>query len=116
MAHVAGWGTRAGAYTAGQQDAGDVDLMEQLESTPARTAPVDVVDRSLVPTQAGPSTSRVTADDGTAPAGRVALRTARRVRTQAPTAPETRRRRNPLVLVPYLIGLLMFALMAVVYV
>src|SRR3954452_23926602 len=42
MAHVAGWGTRSGAYAG----AGDDDLIAQLESLPDDAAPVDVVDRS----------------------------------------------------------------------
>jgi len=48
--------------------------------------------------------------------GRVALRTDARTRPQTQAAPAPRRRPNPLALVPYMIGLLMFALMAVVYV
>ena len=132
MAHVAGWGTRAGAYTAGQQDAGQLDLMGQLESTSSATAPVDVVDRHVVPTQPGPDTPR--AESSVANPRRTALRAEPQAETvalpqvvaQVEAAPRTRaqvqaeaapaRRFNPLALVPYLIGFAMFALMAVVYV
>ncbi|MBO3087880.1 glycosyltransferase family 2 protein [Cellulomonas dongxiuzhuiae] len=119
MAHVAGWGTRAGAYVAGQQDASDGDLMAQLEDTTPHTAPVDVVDRPTVPTQAGHAVPRVSVlrpDAQAAAGGRVALRAETRLRAQAQAAPAARRRGNPLALVPYLIGILMFALMAVAYV
>ena len=109
MAHVAGWGTRTGAYTAGQKDAGD-DLMTELEQA-GPGAPVDVVDLPVLPTQAGPSEPRTT----TGPTGRVALRAAARTRTSVQAAPAPRRR-NPQALVPYLIGFLMFGLMAVLYV
>lgn len=145
MAHVAGWGTRAGAYTAGQQDAGEVDLMEQLEGTSPHTAPVDVVDRPSTPTPVGPDP--VLGSGSVANPTRVALRhdvpapvpapaveslaaeapTAQTQTVPTPVRAESRTRarqaaaparktRNPLVLVPYLIGFTMFALMAVVYV
>ncbi|UZN02946.1 glycosyltransferase family 2 protein [Cellulomonas sp. S1-8] len=113
MAHVAGWGTRSGAYVAGQKDAGDEDLMAELEGTTQGSAPVDVVDRPVLPTQAGPSEPRASTPHGSG--GRVALRAATRLRTPAQTAPAPRRR-NLLVAVPYLIGITMFALMAVAYV
>jgi len=127
MAHVAGWGTRAGAYTAGQRDAGD-DLIAELEQAQDVDAPVDVVDRPAVPTQSGPSGPHTSTLPHVATAGRLATRAqartqaqaapaeARVATTQAAPAAASRRRRNPLVLVPYLIGFLMFGLMAVVYV
>lgn len=133
MAHVAGWGTRAGAYVAGQRDAGDVDLMEQLESTSSSSAPVDVVDRGDVPTQAGPGVPRSggslanprratlahvqpQTQAGTEVQARAAVQAEpqTRSRVRADLAPQ--RRHNPLALVPYVIGILMFALMAVAYV
>ncbi|MBD7919063.1 glycosyltransferase [Cellulomonas sp. Sa3CUA2] len=118
MAHVAGWGTRAGAYVAGQKDASDADLMAELEDT-AHGAPVDVVDRPTLPTQAGHAVPRVPVlhpDAQPTAGGRVGLRAETRLRAQAQAAPAPRRRGNPLALVPYLIGILMFALMAVAYV
>ncbi|QGQ18167.1 glycosyltransferase [Cellulomonas sp. JZ18] len=103
MAHVAGWGTRAGAYTAGQEDAVADDVMAQLErESTSVDAPVDLVDR--------------TASGGTAVAGdgSVAVQAPARARTR--TVAPARRRHNPLALVPYAIGIVMFALMAVFYV
>lgn len=101
MAHVAGWGTRAGAYTAGQEDAVADDVMAQLESTSV-DAPVDLVDRT-------PPTGTPVAGDG-----RLAVRAPARARAR--TLAPVRRRHNPLALVPYAIGIVMFALMAVFYV
>jgi len=122
MAHVAGWGTRDGAYTAGQQDAGD-DLMAELDRGVPGGVPVDVVDRA-VPTPAGSSeVSRASALHPAAPlegrsGTRVALHAPTRARAQNRAEPAVRRRKrhNPLALVPYLMGFVMFALMAVFYV
>ncbi len=121
MAHVAGWGTRAGAYSKGQTDAGTPDLMAELESVPEDDAPVDLVDRTPpggTPVVGGAITGAPADGAGTGTAtARLALRTRARQRAQVRGAlPVPRRRPNPLALVPYAIGLVMFALMAVFYV
>ncbi len=114
MAHVAGWGTRTGAYTAEQDaPAPQPDLMAELEHVRRDDAPVDLVDRTPpggVPVVAG-------APSGGPGGARPALRTRARLRAQVGGAPPSPRpRTHPLVLVPYVIGLTLFALMAVVYV
>jgi len=107
MAHVAGWGTRSGAYKGGAE--GD-DLMAELEAE-AGGAPVDLVDRTsaglLTPPHGMPSA------DGTA-----ATAVVRRRRTAAlPVTPApTRRRLNPLAAVPYGIAIALLALEALAYV
>ncbi|QGQ18168.1 glycosyltransferase [Cellulomonas sp. JZ18] len=122
MAHAAGWGTRAGAYSGGAEHAvPDADLMAELERVDDADAPVDLVDRTPpggTPVVAG----AVTTPAGTAPAGtstaaaRLALRSRARQRAQVAGALPARRRPNPLALVPYAIGLVMFSVMAVFYV
>ncbi|QCB92401.1 glycosyltransferase [Cellulomonas shaoxiangyii] len=106
MAHVAGWGTRAGAYTAGQEDSVGDDPMAELASTPG-DVPVDLVDRDGPRTPATGTPAPGTGD------GRLALRAPVRQRTRVE---QPRRTHNPLALVPYAIGIMMFALMAVFYV
>lgn len=105
MAHVAGWGTRAGAYSGGDvepvRDASSVRLMSDL-ATASRSAPVDVVDRM---------------PDLTASTRRTALA----LRTPEPalavtSAAAPSSRHNLLEAVPYLIGLAIFALEALFYV
>lgn len=104
MAHVAGWGTRAGAYTGGNSDTGPVtmsgrdtaDLMLELESL-ENNAPLDVVDRG--------------AGDGA-----VAVRTRRRTEAPAAAAPDHRRRLNPKAGIPYLIAAALLFLEALLYV
>jgi hyaluronan synthase len=99
MAHVSGWGTRAGAYAGSGSD-----LIAELESS--GDAPVDLVDRTPpggVPV-VDPGTTRRTA----------ATAVQRRTRTQAATL--RRRRLNPLEAVPYLIAAGLFGLAALAYV
>ena len=91
MAHVAGWGTRSGAYAG----AGDDDLIAQLESLPDDAAPVDVVDR---------------------PGGGAALAVRERSRRETSVTTPARRRLNPLAAVPYLIALVILSLEALFYV
>lgn len=105
MAHVAGWGTRAGAYTGGKSEPGPTtmsgrdttDLMLELESLES-APPVDVVDR--------------TDDDG----GAVAVRTRRRIAAPVVEEPARRRRINPKAGIPYLIAAALLFLEALLYV
>ncbi|MFC8190152.1 glycosyltransferase family 2 protein [Cellulomonas sp. NPDC057328] len=117
MAHVAGWGTRAGAYTAGQEDTVGDDPLAELEST-SGDAPVDLVDRDRGPATGTPAggTPVTVGGPGTSGDGRLALRSTTSQRTRTREVAPTRRRHNPLALVPYAIGIVMFALMAVFYV
>lgn len=93
MAHVSGWGTRAGAYAGGR-----ADLMAELERE-SDEAPVDLVDR--------PSSQP-------AEAGRTAVETAVRRRRAAVAVPP-RRRFNALAAIPYLIALSILVLEALAY-
>jgi hyaluronan synthase len=102
MAHVSGWGTRAGAYAGDAADAVDApsnDLTVELEHL-TDDGPPDVVDLDRR-SQAGsfPAT--------------VAVRTRRESR--APTPPP-RRRPNPAAAIPYLVGLTILTLEALAYV
>lgn len=124
MAHVAGWGTRAGAYQAGQEEAADEpaavtpgsgltadDVWRRLE---ADGAPRDLVDRtppSGVPSVGAPAAGA---------SGAVATR-ARREASPTTTSRTTRRTRsgrrlNPLAAVPYGIAVALLALEALAYV
>ncbi|WP_426593907.1 glycosyltransferase [Cellulomonas sp. McL0617] len=95
MAHVAGWGTRSGAYVGGPEND---DLMAELEAT-EHLAPIDLVDR--VPA------------DGHA----VQTKVQRRRATERTAKPAPARRRlNPLAAVPYGIALALLALEALAYV
>ncbi len=104
MAHVAGWGTRSGAYVGGPEND---DLMAELEAA-SGGAPVDLVDRG----------APLTPPDGTPAAGHTAV--ARRRRTTTATIPTPRpaptKRLNPLAAVPYAIALALLALEALAYV
>jgi hyaluronan synthase len=117
MAHVAGWGTRAGAYAGGSGDirGGNLgDLMAELEHAPAE-APVDLVD--LVDRE-GPTARAAPGDPddrapGAAPGGTATeLRRARTAITHA----TARRRVNPLAAVPYAVAATLLALEALAYV
>lgn len=112
MAHVSGWGTRAGAYAGSTDD----DLIAQLESLPDDAAPVDVVDRPGGPQAiAATDAPRSQNPEGAASHGALAVR--ERSRQQTSVAASTRRRRlNPLALVPYLIALVILSLEALFYV
>ncbi|WP_372594584.1 glycosyltransferase [Actinotalea sp.] len=96
MAHVAGWGTRAGAYTGGEALTGLAEL-DDLSGP----APVDVVDRAPV--------GRADGDLLVAPSRRT-------TRVSAPAAAPRARRFNPWAAVPYLIGLTILSLEALLYV
>ncbi|TQL01934.1 glycosyltransferase family 2 protein [Cellulomonas sp. SLBN-39] len=114
MAHVAGWGTRAGAYVGSKDDAGNGDLIAELEAVDPH-APRDLVDRT--PPHGTPAVGGARRpDDELDTDARLALRTRTRTRTEVEEPVPARPRRNLQVLVPYLIGLAMFAAMAVVYV
>ena len=120
MAHVAGWGTRSGAYTAGQQDAG-FELVAALEQAVPSSPRLDHRGAPAVPEQLATAdvdrSARRTAVRPAGPDGaRGAVRTEARPLAPTHSAPAPRKRVNPLALVPYLIGLTMFSLMAVVYV
>ena len=99
MAHVAGWGTRAGAYTGGL----GTDPAAELAAAPP-DAPVDLVDRV-----------RTAADTDAEPLG-TAVSTA--VRPRGLPAPDlvVRRRPNLLAVVPYAIAVTLIALEALAYV
>lgn len=99
MAHVSGWGTRAGAY------AGGADLMAELERE-YDEAPVDLVDRTP---PGGTPTVAATA------AGRAAVETAVRHR-RTTVAARPRRRLNVLAVIPYTIAVAILALEALAYV
>ena len=99
MAHVAGWGTRAGAYTGG------ADLIAELEAS--GEAPVDLVDR--VPAGGTPA-------DGVNAGATRTVTAPVRTRRRPSTAPPAHRRPNPGAAVPYLLGALLLASMAVSYV
>jgi len=90
MGHVSGWGTRAGAYSAGQ----------------SAEAPVEAPAEELQLQDAFGLTS-----PSPAPAGAVAVATAP-VALTAVAAP-ARRRLNPQAAIPYLIGIGIFALEAI---
>ncbi|WBU38475.1 glycosyltransferase family 2 protein [Homoserinibacter sp. YIM 151385] len=127
LAHASGWGTRAGAYAGGSQDA-------ELEAAAAQGAQVIMTQggRVALPTDAAgipvspvdaPGIDRSPRGDlehggvltGLAPT-RVEAPTARRA-PAAPVGRRTRRRRlNPLAAIPYLIGIGIFALEAIVIV
>lgn len=129
MAHVAGWGTRAGAYTGSEPQpagvtvagsprpdgslAGPDPLLTELAS--AGAAPVDVVDRAAL---AG-STAGERSGDGAkvaAPARHAVRAAAVTSATSAPVSQHARRRPNPWAVVPYLIGTAVFALEVLLYV
>ncbi|ROS74610.1 glycosyltransferase [Cellulomonas sp. PhB143] len=133
MAHVAGWGTRAGAYTRETDD-----LAAELAEIGPSGAPLDVVDRPVAaradddagatlppaggPASGTPSPAQVAADDDGAQG--VELLTA--ALAAAPAAPADaaartrrragRRRPNLLAAVPYGIGAVIFGLEALLYV
>ncbi|MCL3860303.1 glycosyltransferase [Actinotalea sp. K2] len=126
LAHVSGWGTRAGAYAGGAVESvtaqSSDSLLAELEDL-ATDAPVDVVDRRRP--DSGPGVHGSVADpadhrpepDG--PEGALATRTRREVHapgTALTTPPAKTRRFNPLASIPYLIGLTIFALEALLYV
>ncbi|MCV2396024.1 glycosyltransferase [Actinotalea sp. M2MS4P-6] len=111
MGHVAGWGTRAGAY-AGRESltdpgalrvsGGAEDWLAELDDQRG-TAPLDVVDRGTV---------ALAEPQG---ATRTATRTT--LRAAAATAPApTRRGPNPLAAIPYLIGAVLIGLEVLLYV
>lgn len=116
MAHVAGWGTRAGAYKAGQGDAYADDLVAELEDAPA-DAPVDLVDR--LPSRGSPVSSAGPAsspdEPGADPQGGAVGTVVRRGRVAGPRL-VVPRRLNPLAVVPYAIALTLLALEALAYV
>ncbi|WP_149202056.1 glycosyltransferase [Actinotalea subterranea] len=145
MGHVSGWGTRAGAYSGGPGDAApDVEaltqrpvdgrsssaLLSELEHLHG-PGPVDVVDRAPG-APGGPGAPATPGVRPTAPDARVvvagspslatgtqavATRTRRVAREPvARTAPTSARRFNPLAAVPYLIGLAILSLEALLYV
>ncbi|WP_345764552.1 glycosyltransferase [Diaminobutyricibacter sp. McL0608] len=110
MAHASGWGTRAGAYAGGSSETtlGPLDVGE-MSAAPSFGAedPERPLDRSpgdgsiLVRTAALPVVA--------APTARNVTHTARRVR-------RTRPHFNPLALIPYLIGIAILALEAMILV
>ncbi len=119
MAHVAGWGTRAGAYPGGAVPPG-ADLVAELEGAPL-DAPVDLVDRRPAPdavrSPGAPGSHAAAAPfDDVARSERATVRTAVRRHGDAAPRPVVRRRLNPLVVVPYAIALTLFALEALAYV
>ncbi|WP_250446483.1 glycosyltransferase [Actinotalea sp. C106] len=124
LGHVAGWGTRAGAYAGGDvepvADRSSNALLDELEGL-GQDAPVDVVDRTDATHGTDPALDpsheqTVTGPDGAA----VATRTRRETRTApapaAAAAPARARRWNPLAGIPYLIGFTIFFLEALLYV
>ena len=110
MAHVAGWGTRSGAYTGGAD--GGADLVAELEEMPG-TAPVDLVDR--VGPAARHTAGAPASDDPTEPL-RATVGTVVRGRRASAPALVVRPRFNVLAVVPYVIAVALFALEALTYV
>jgi cellulose synthase/poly-beta-1,6-N-acetylglucosamine synthase-like glycosyltransferase len=130
LAHVAGWGTRAGAYVAGQDDP---ELAQPtLAASHAPVSPVDAgaaqdlavartsdeqaeADRAFdalfgaEAAAAAPSSDAVTTSTSTALATR--RETAKEARAQRAAVP-TRRRPNLYASIPYLIGIAILALEA----
>ncbi|PZR52467.1 glycosyl transferase family 2 [Xylanimonas oleitrophica] len=146
MAHVAGWGTRAGAY-----DRSTDQLFEELRELEGTQAPVDVVDRpgapaapppagGVAPSMFAPSSplaplappgvggaaplggEEVAGQAGQAVAAPAVAAPAVAVDVRPQPAPAARRprkrvrRRNPLVLVPYAIATVILGLEALLYV
>lgn len=104
LAHASGWGTRAGAYAGGAQD-------DALAAADAPAVHLTVGGTTAVP--------RDLDGDGTA-TGSIATATVvtdrRSARAVAAPPRRTRRRRNPLAAIPYLIGIGIFALEAILIV
>lgn len=114
MAHVSGWGTRAGAYQAPSSGPAEPPSSEDLHAELERLAASDG-GRAHVP-----DGGSAPADGGSSPvAAGVATRTRReeRVRTAPAPAPAPPARRvNPAAALPYLIALTIFGLEALLYV
>jgi hyaluronan synthase len=136
MAHVSGWGTRDGAYdgTADTEVTPEVtpdvapggvpgadDLLNELERL-TEPPPPDIVDRAGRPSAAGPGeTTAVATRTQQQTRDQTQHQTQHVTRTQvAPRRParsrRPRRRPNPWAAVPYLIGLTIFSLEALLYV
>ncbi len=103
MAHVAGWGTRRGAYTP------DADLIAELEAIADREAPLDIVDRPQ-PLRGRPLFGDVAVTRTKTPTAKARARSRRALR-----APR-RRRPNLLAAVPYAAAVAVLALEAFWYV
>jgi hypothetical protein len=95
LAHVAGWGTRAGAYTGGGQAEEAAATVVEAVPLPAPT-PVPMITVGVGP-RPEPASSPV------------ALLERQTVLTATPSRP-TRHRLNPYAAIPYLIGAAIFAL------
>lgn len=110
MAHAAGWGTRSGAY-GGEHvvDLPGAALHAELDGLP-EDAPTDIVDRHRSSQPTLPTESR-----NPLPRHEVGVATATRRDTRV-AAPTRRSRPNLLAGVPYVIGLAILALEAVLYV
>ncbi|GAB3598298.1 glycosyltransferase family 2 protein [Microbacterium tumbae] len=117
MGHVAGWGTRAGAYSAGQDDAVDgiqaadpesERMLQELRdlSDGTTTAPAPAVD-------AHPADAVPTSTAATAVLPRTAAPLRRKTMQEPPPSPEPRRRLNPKAAWPYVIGFTIFGMEAV---
>ena len=100
LGHVAGWGTRAGAYTGGGQ-------VDEKASSPVELDPIPVSVLAPAPSAA----TLITVGVGPRPepvGGSVALLEREPVQGRAPRA--ARRHLNPYAAIPYLIGASIFAL------
>jgi cellulose synthase/poly-beta-1,6-N-acetylglucosamine synthase-like glycosyltransferase len=131
MAHASGWGTRAGAYAGGAQDAALDGAASDVRLTvgPSWDRPAHGIPGSralaspdgAVPASAAQAAAVATAelDPVPIPAAdtRVARATSRALAARPAAAPRrARRRANPLALIPYLIGFGIFALEAILVV
>ena len=106
MGHASGWGTRAGAYGGG--DSNDT-LMEKL-------GPVSLIDKTEYPDESTELDYRPPATSShTSALLEVSPRRAATTRVAVPQAPK-RRRLNPKAAWPYVIGLTIFALEALLFV
>ncbi|MFK4850988.1 glycosyltransferase family 2 protein [Microbacterium sp. ZW T6_19] len=111
MGHVAGWGTRAGAYTAGQDDPGDSIRGADPESERMLQELRDLSDGVKVSPESSTADPVSTSTGSTAVLVKTSAPLRRKTMQDVPAAVE-RRRLNPKAAWPYVMGFTIFGLEA----